>query len=206
MIDTRISVLILQHPQEPDQELGTARLAQATLSNCTLRVGLSWPNLAAALGRPADAKRWVALYLGSGVKEDGTPRATSAIQLVSKAGTPLPDSDGVLSGCEGVILLDGTWSQAKTLWWRNAWLLKVRRGVLRPSGPSMYGRLRREPRRECLSTIESVGAALTAMGEDPSVEERLREAFAGLLARFREPRPNVEGPSPDVTDTPDDPA
>jgi DTW domain-containing protein YfiP len=195
-LPTRISVLFLQHPQEPDKELGTARLASLCLPNSQLRVGLSWPNLQTALGRPADAKKWVALYLGSGVKDSPVLRSTTAIQLVSKNGAALPDSDAVLQGCEGLIVLDGTWSQAKTLWWRNAWLLKTRRGVLRPGRPSMYGRLRREPRRECLSTLESVGMALTAMGEDASIEEGLREVFAGLLARYRGPKPLAEGSPP----------
>jgi DTW domain-containing protein YfiP len=190
---TRARVLLLQHPQEPDHDLGTARLTHLCLPTSVLRVGLSWPNLTAALGGTADPKRWVTLYLGAGVKEDGAPRVTRAIQLVTKSGGPLPDSDAVLAGCEGLIVLDGTWSQAKTLWWRNAWLLKTRRGVLRPSRPSMYGRLRREPRRECLSTLESVGLALTAMGEDPAVEEGLREVFAGLLARVR-----VRPPAPEL--------
>ena len=195
-LSTRVSVLFLQHPQEPDKDLGTARLANLCLPNSQLRVGLSRPNLAAALGRPADPKKWVALYLGSGVKESAALRSSTAIQLVTKTGTALPDSDEALRHCEGLIVLDGTWSQAKTLWWRNAWLLKVRRGILRPHGPSMYGRLRREPRRECLSTLESVGLALTSMGEDHAVEEGLREVFARLLERIRAPRPSVSAQTP----------
>src|SRR5579863_9070475 len=63
--DNRIGVLILQHPQEQDKSLGTAGLLVASLSHARLRVGLSWPNLAAALGRTADPHRWAVLYLGS---------------------------------------------------------------------------------------------------------------------------------------------
>src|SRR5271154_1239190 len=58
-------VLILQHPQEPDKELGSARIANLALQNSTLRVGLSWPNLSKALGRPAIPGDWGVLYLGS---------------------------------------------------------------------------------------------------------------------------------------------
>jgi DTW domain-containing protein YfiP len=86
---------------------------------------------------------------------------------------------------EGIVALDGTWAQAKTLWWRNAWLLKLKRLVLHPSRPSMYGKLRKEPRRECLSTIESVAEALDGLGEDPSVGEALRGHFAELLRKFQ---------------------
>src|SRR5512143_2056385 len=65
-IESRIALLILQHPQEQDRALGTARLTAAHFANATVRVGLSWPSLAKALGRPvADPARWAVLYLGS---------------------------------------------------------------------------------------------------------------------------------------------
>lgn len=38
---------------------------------------------------------------------------------------------------------------------RNAWMLKCKRVVLAPKRPSRYGKLRREPRNDGLSTIEA---------------------------------------------------
>src|ERR1700681_3029235 len=64
-LDNRISVLILQHPQEQDRALGTARLTALHFRNAALRVGLSWPSLGKILGRPADPHRFAILYLGS---------------------------------------------------------------------------------------------------------------------------------------------
>src|ERR1700755_155903 len=65
-IESRLSLLILQHPQEQDRALGTARLAALHFKNAVVRVGLSWPSLAEALGRAgADPSRWALLYLGS---------------------------------------------------------------------------------------------------------------------------------------------
>src|SRR6476659_5685184 len=65
-IKSKISLLILQHPQEQDRALGTARLAALHFKNAVVRIGLSWPSLAKALGRPvADPSRWAVLYLGS---------------------------------------------------------------------------------------------------------------------------------------------
>src|SRR3954471_17756079 len=79
-ISNRTHVLILQHPQEPDKTLGTARLSHLALKNSTLRVGLSWPNLAAALygkGKSPpqhfNASRWGILFLGSGIKQKLPP-------------------------------------------------------------------------------------------------------------------------------------
>jgi DTW domain-containing protein YfiP len=86
---------------------------------------------------------------------------------------------------EGIVVLDGTWAQAKTMWWRNPWLLKLKRLVLNPSRRSLYGRLRKEPRRECLSTIESVAEALQTLGEDASVSDALRNHFAELLRKYQ---------------------
>lgn len=180
---TRRHVLILQHPQEPDKELGTARIAHLALANSTMRIGLSWPNLSKALGRPAVHADWGVLYLG-GQAEKPEPRRTAPERLVilAKAGKPLNPSEAPL---KGIVALDGTWAQAKTMWWRNAWLLKLRRLVLHPSRPSLYGRLRKEPRRECLSTIESIAEALEALGEDAAVCQTLRGHFARLLSQYR---------------------
>ncbi|MGP0074952.1 MAG: tRNA-uridine aminocarboxypropyltransferase [Bryobacteraceae bacterium] len=168
-LKTKLHVLILQHPQEPDKELGTARLAHEALENSTLRIGLSWPNLSKALGRPAIHGNWGVLYLGG--------KAESA----KLKDTPLDLSSAQL---DGIVVLDGTWAQAKTMWWRNPWLLKLKRIALNPSRRSLYGSLRREPRRECLSTIESIAEALTALGEDPKIGDALRGRFAELLQKF----------------------
>src|SRR6476660_8879281 len=65
-IENKVELLILQHPQEQDRTLGTARLTALHFKNAVLKIGLSWPSLSKALGRPvADPSRWAALYLGS---------------------------------------------------------------------------------------------------------------------------------------------
>src|SRR5580698_10777667 len=64
-IENRVSLLILQHPQEQDKALGTARLTALHFKNAVFKTGLSWPSLTKALGRTADPKRWATLYLGS---------------------------------------------------------------------------------------------------------------------------------------------
>ena len=183
VVDNRVSVLILQHPQEKDKVLGTARLAALSLADAVFRVGLSWPSLEKALGRPADPRRWAVLYLGSASAADAAPGREMA--ALTAQGKPLPDQDAALAGIEGVVVLDGTWSQAKALWWRNPWVLKCRRVVLGPRRPSRYGRLRREPRRDSLSTIEAVALLLSRLEGRPEIEAALTATFERLLARCR---------------------
>ena len=87
---------------------------------------------------------------------------------------------------EGVVLLDGTWSQAKALWWRNAWMLKCQRLILGPKRPSAYGKLRKEPRQDGLSTIEAAATVLSALEKRPDIAATLNESFERMLARYRQ--------------------
>jgi hypothetical protein len=184
-VDNRIALLILQHPQEQDRALGTARLTAQHFKNAVVKVGLSWPSLAKALGRPvADPSRWAVLYLGSAKVADLDTKAD--VVAIDRKGAIEPDQRGVLSHIEGVVLLDGTWSQAKALWWRNPWMLKCERVILGPKRPSRYGDLRREPRRDGLSTIEAAGMLLAAVEKRPDIAETLNASFERMLARFRQ--------------------
>ncbi len=182
-IENRVALLILQHPQEQDNILGTAKLAAASLTNATFKIGLSWASLAKALGRAADPKRWAILHLGSAHAAD-FPKGREVVVL-DKKGVALPDQDQELAHIQGVVVFDGTWSQAKTLWWRNAWVLKGKRVALNPKRPSLYGNLRREPRREGLSTIEAAGLLLARLEKRPEIETRLNENFQRMLDRIR---------------------
>lgn len=183
-VDTRLKVVILQHPQEEDFLLGTASLVAVTLPKATIRIGLSWPSLAAAVDDPAaERNRWAVLAtakLPAALPAGITP---DPVLLVDPRGRP---RDIHRPRLEGFIVLDGTWAQAKTLWWRNAWLLKLPRLVLQPREPSMYGRLRREPRKEWVSTLEAVADVLPSLGEPPEVRNTLRRLLRTYLQRVRD--------------------
>jgi DTW domain-containing protein len=184
-IETRVSFLILQHPQEQDRALGTARLTALHFKDAVVRIGLSWPSLSKALGRPVhDPSRWAVLYLGSAKVADlGTK---SDIVAINRKGEVEDHQRAILSEIEGIVLLDGTWSQAKALWWRNAWMLKCQRVILGPARPSRYGQLRREPRRDGLSTIEAAAMLLASLEKRPDIAETLHASFERMLARYRE--------------------
>jgi DTW domain-containing protein YfiP len=183
-IDNKISLLILQHPQEQDKTLGTARLTALHFADATLKIGLSWASLAKALGRPADPQRWGILYLGSLRAAALAPGAD--IVAVNRKGEAEDRQQAILRSLEGVVLLDGSWSQAKALWWRNPWMLKCRRILLNPSRPSRYGKLRREARSDALSTVESAAMLLSRLEGRAEIEDSLLASFDRLLDRYRE--------------------
>ncbi|QOG20369.1 MULTISPECIES: tRNA-uridine aminocarboxypropyltransferase [Bradyrhizobium] len=184
-IENRLSLLILQHPQEQDRALGTARLLAKHFADATVRVGLSWPSLSKALGRPVEnAARWAVLYLGSARAAD--LEAEGEIVALNRKGEIAENQRAILGKLEGVVLLDGTWSQAKALWWRNPWMLKCQRVILNPAHPSRYGRLRKEPRSDGLSTIEAAATILAGLERRPDIAEILHASFERLLTRYRE--------------------
>jgi DTW domain-containing protein len=186
-IDNRRFVLVLQHPQEKREVLATAAATCAALRRAALVVGLSWPNLARALGRSANAGQWAVLYLGS-----ARPAAFGLereIIVLDRAGVPAADQDAMLRGLEGLVLLDGSWSEAKTLWWRNPWLLRLRRLLLNPRHRSRFGRVRREPRREALSTLEAAALLLKHLDGGPEIEAVLLDRLDRLIADARAARP-----------------
>src|SRR5882672_9827344 len=186
-IDNKVSLLILQHPQEQDRDLGTARLTALHFKDALIKIGLSWPSLTKILGRATDPQRWAILYLGS-VKAAAVLPGREIV-VVNKNGNAVDHQDQALREIEGVIVLDGTWSQAKALWWRNGWMLKCKRVVLGPKRPSRYGKLRREPRSDGLSTIEAAAMLLARLERKPEIETALHASFERLLSRYRETRP-----------------
>ncbi len=166
-------VLILQHPREKDQVLGSAQILTASLPASQIVVGLSWRNLGHALGEnKASPKDWAVLF---------PDRKATGTRVMERGGSKVE-----ASSLKGLIVLDGTWSQAKSLWWRNPWLLRLHQMTLAPKEPSIYGKLRPEPSRRHVSTLESVASALSACGEPANVELELRRIFRTMVQRCRD--------------------
>jgi DTW domain-containing protein len=184
-MNNRLFVLVLQHPQERREPLATAAAAVTLLRRARLVAGLSWPNLARALGREAAPRRWGVLYLGS-----ARPNAVGPgreVIVLGRDGEPLGDPERILKRLDGIVLLDGSWKEAKTLWWRNPWLLKLHRLVVNPPHPARLGRVRREPRREALSTLEAAALVLHHLEAGPDAADALLAALDRLMEAARPP-------------------
>src|SRR5260370_36275204 len=135
-IENRIGLLILQHPQEQDRALGTARLTAMHFRDATLKIGLSWPSLTKALGRPVDPQRWAVLYLGSARAAQLAPGRD--IVVLDRKGAAVPGQNATLAVIPEVGRIDGHWSPAQTVWWPHHSELKNRPVVLETKRPHCH--------------------------------------------------------------------
>ncbi len=156
-LETRSRVVILQHPRERTTAIGTARMASLCLPQARLHVGVDWTHhgpLAEALASATHPP--ILLYPG-------------------------PDAKDILAeppaGPVTLVVVDGTWSQAKVVVRDNPVLAALPRYAFRAPAPSEY-RIRREPSDAYVSTIEALMHVLGALEGDPA-------KFRALLAPFR---------------------
>lgn len=166
--DTRLKVTILQHPQEQYKVLNSARLAHLALNNSSIFVGLSWPNFKKVAGPEEMPSQWGVLYLAPGVQSNRRP-----LTIIDRKKNLVSD----FSFLRGIIAIDGTWKQAKALWWRNPWLTRLNRITLNPDAAS----LRPQVKQEGLSTIEAIAFALEHLGEAGELADTLRTLYRDLI-------------------------
>lgn len=182
-VETKTKILVLQHPQEPGVAIGTAPIIESCFSNSVVVTGLSWSNLKKILRRDIVYQEWGVLYLGS-IRVEKLP--DTGLYSVTDKGVVRPDQKALLAKLKGIIVLDGTWSQAKTLWWRNAWLLKLQRLVIRSDATSLYDTIRKEPRKGCLSSIEALAESLDILERaDGHIQEAVQKPLGELVSRLR---------------------
>lgn len=152
-IDTATRVVILQHPRERDVPINTARIASLCLPEAEVHVGVSFTDDAFL----RKSERPVALLW---------PDADAIDVELAPPTAPIT-----------LVVVDGTWSQAKKVVRTSPVLRSLPRYAFRPDAPSDY-RIRREPRDDYVSTIEALVHVL-------GVLERDRERFLPMLAPFR---------------------
>ena len=163
-LDTATRFVIVQSRQERFNALSTGRLCALGLAKCSL----VWDTDAdEVLHRPADVPHDAGLLFPG-------PTATT----LSVGGASPPSS---------LVVIDSTWHEA-TRWLRkNPWLAELPRYALAPAPEerSTY-RIRRQPKDECLSTVECVARVLQAVEPGPAADAavaRLIGAFDALVEK-----------------------
>ncbi len=154
-VDSESLFVLLQHPKETRNRIGTARLAHLALPNSRLLVGIDFSadeRVNAILADPFFYP--VILYPGpdSRCVDPETPTATWV-----PAGKRLV-----------VFVIDGTWAGARPILRRSLNLAALPRISFRSDGLSEYGRVRKQPRDYCLSTVEAIERLLRAI--EPGVD------------------------------------
>jgi DTW domain-containing protein YfiP len=157
-IANRTGVWVMQHPRERFHPIGTARIARLGLSKVHVEV------LHSPISGPPPA-----LPLGAGLLY---PHA-HARDLSTLPADERP---------ENLIVIDGTWSQAHTVYRDNPWLQQRPHYQLTPRRPSRY-RLRKEPTAQCLSTIEAIVEALRILEPDTRGLDSLLASFDAMIDR-----------------------
>jgi DTW domain-containing protein len=157
----RLPVLVLQHPQEAAQAKGSVRLLGLSLQACTVQVGDAFD--------PAALAAWL-----------GPPGASLLLY---------PDAPGVAQAPGGplpiparLVLLDGTWRQARGLLRSHLALQTLPRWALPDLAPPRYSiRRARQPAQR--STLEAACAALGLLEGRPAHYAPLLDAFSGWVAQ-----------------------
>ena len=159
-VKTRTRVVILQHPRESDVPINTARLVELQLENAERHVAVKLDEVPALRARLSDPTApAVLLYPGDEAHDLAQAPPAGPVTLV---------------------VLDGTWWQAKKLFQQNPELAELPRYSLSPSAPSRY-RIRREPELHCISTIEAIGEALTWLEPPGFDREALLRPFEAMV-------------------------
>lgn len=144
----------MQHPAEEKRCLRTAPILKLGLAEgkCLIFKGKRFLKLEPELKEILEAKNTLLLY-----------PAADSIPI-----DDIPKDEGPFN----IVLLDGTWQQAKAIFTGNAALHKLRTIKLIPRDNSNYI-IRTQPHEKCLSTVESAIEALSILENDNSYKEAL---------------------------------
>jgi DTW domain-containing protein len=158
-VATRTRVVILQHPREARLAICSAWLTRLALENAELHRGVAFardPRVSELCADPGAALLWP----GEG-----------AVLAADRAADPP----------RLLVTIDATWPQAVKMLKANPAIAALPRIAIAPELPGAYGDLRREPAAHCLSTLEAVAMALSALEGGPERFDPMRAAFARMV-------------------------
>ncbi|XP_056146530.1 tRNA-uridine aminocarboxypropyltransferase 2 [Lampris incognitus] len=173
-LDVSTCLYIVQHPAEESRVLRTVPLLAACLPprKCNVLVGRRFteerhPDLAAV----CQDNKTLILYPG--------PSAQNLEELVQDQGDGTDEERSTVR--YNVIIIDGTWSQAKDMFLRNSLLHLPRQVQLSRALSSQYV-IRTQPTNICLSTLECAAVALSILERNDDIQEVLLKPLRALCS------------------------
>lgn len=160
-IDNHWPIAILQHKQEINHAIGTARIAQLSLSRCCTVTSGS-PE-AEQLLLDCTAQQVCLVYPG----ENSRPLINARAEWASDKVRPL-------------LFIDGTWRKTKRMLYESPLLAALPRVSLNPQQLSRY-RIRKSPNHSALSTIEAIVLSLSTLENNPSKYQPLLTSLEWII-------------------------
>ena len=170
--DTETRFVILMHPKEArKQKCGTGRLCHLVLKNSRLHVGVDFTDDRTVRALIDDPEYTSVLLFP----------APQAVNLSQDGYRSMTGSHGKLQ----IFVVDGTWSLAGKILRLSDNLRAMPAVSFTPRQPSNF-QFKKQPRAECLSTLESIHLLLE-LGQEQGIEvgdraiEQLPEIFEQLV-------------------------
>nr|XP_046224209.1 tRNA-uridine aminocarboxypropyltransferase 2 [Oncorhynchus gorbuscha] len=176
-LEVSTCLYIVQHPAEESRALRTVPLLAACLppGKCKVLVGRRFneernPELAAV----CRDSRTLILYPG--------PDAQNLEELVQKQDQDRMGEQFGRAVGPNVIIIDGTWSQAKDMFLRNTLLHQPKQVQLSRSEQTSQYVIRSQPSNICLSTLECAAVTLSILERNEAIQEVLLKPLQALCS------------------------
>lgn len=158
-VESRTHVVFVQHPRETKVPVSTCRMAHLSLPNSELHVALR--------------------VEGNAALEAACRVPGAAVLFPSEDATDVAD---LAEAPSTLVVVDGTWSNAKKVVEKCPVLSRLPRIAFKPDKPGNY-RIRKEPEEHCLATIEAVAYVLERLEQAPGRFTPILSAFDAMVER-----------------------
>ena len=189
-LPTQTKLVILQHPNEFRRKtFSTVPLLPLVLSNVEVVVGREFTSGSVRAVREAidRGERPLLLFPGENSTSIDSYLPSSSATSASARSCPYRPRSPSLPRGRTVVLIDGTWTQARRMARLSPSLLSSCELVSfdEPS-TSLYSPVRREPDGHCVSTLEAAGRALRLLESDEEGAKKAEESLLDALGRLVE--------------------
>jgi DTW domain-containing protein YfiP len=171
-VDSRVELLILQHPLEVANAKNSAGLLHLSVAGSRMVAGEAFP--AGELSALLAAGARVSVLLYPSTNADAAP-GIPVPPLLDPALLQSPDR-------LRLVVLDATWRKSRKMLYLNPLLQQLPRLALRDMPASNY-RIRKAHAPDQLSTLEATAYALAQLDGDTARSQRLLDAFDRFVSQ-----------------------